>query len=260
MSGSLDKVKSTFRNLVLGLGPIVILLVFWEVSVRTGLIKALFLPPFSEVVAKFWESLNNGDLLENFSVSLKRMSLGYVYGAGSAILFGLVVGLSRTLRAFFSPIVAAIYPLPKIALLSLFIVIFGVGDPPIIASVAVSTFFPVLLNTLAGVSSVDPILIRAAQDLGASKSQVTFKVVLPGALPLIFTGMRQSAAVALIVVVAVEMYIGQNGAGHQLAWATQFYDINLLYAYIVAIGLFGIILFKAIDAIEAWLLPWKTGQ
>jgi NitT/TauT family transport system permease protein len=260
MNGSFDKVKSTGRNLVLGLGPIVVLLVLWEVSVRTGLIKAFFLPPFSQVMEKFRESLSSGDLLEHFGVSLKRMSLGYAYGTGGAILFGLVVGLSKTLRAFFNPVVAAIYPLPKIALLSLFLVIFGVGDPPIIASVAVSTFFPVLLNTLAGVSSVDPILIRAARDLGASKSQVTFKVVLPGALPLIFTGMRQSAAVALIVVVAVEMYIGQNGAGHQLAWATQFFDINLLYAYIVAIGLFGIILFKTIDVIETWILPWKASQ
>ncbi|MEW6642058.1 MAG: ABC transporter permease [Pseudomonadota bacterium] len=252
--------KLAIRNASLALlsnaGPIIVVLALWEVSIRTGLIKAFFLPAVSDVATQFWASLKGGDLAASFTVTLWRMTVGYAIGCAAAILFGLVIGLSRPLLAFFNPLIAAIYPLPKIALLSLFLVAFGVGDPPIIASVAVSTFFPVLLNTLAGLRSIDPVLIKAARDLGANRYQIAIKVVLPGSLPMILTGLRQSAAVALIVVVGVEMYIGQNGVGHQLAWATQFFDIKLLYTYIVAIGLFGIILFKCIDLIEAFLVPW----
>jgi len=252
--------KATWRSagaaLLFNAGPIIVVVAFWELSIRTGLIKAFFLPAASDVAFQFWKSFTAGDLVENFVVTLRRMAVGYGLGSGAAVLFGLILGLSRSLMAFFNPLVAAIYPLPKIALLSLFLVIFGVGDPPIIASVAVSTFFPVLLNTLAGLKSIDPVLIKAARDLGANRFQVATKVVLPGSLPMILTGLRQGAAVALIVVVGVEMYIGQSGVGHQLAWATQFFDIALLYTYIVAIGLFGILLFKCIDLIEALLVPW----
>jgi NitT/TauT family transport system permease protein len=243
-------------NLVLNVGPIAVVLLLWEFSVRLRVIEAIFLPPVSDVLVNFWAALISGDLIEHFAMTVRRMVLGYAIGVSAAIALGITIGMSKLLRQFFSPIVAALYPLPKIALLSLFIVIFGVGDAPIVASVAVTCFFPVLLNTLGGLLSIDQVLIRAASDLGANRFQVAVKVILPGALPQIFTGLRQASAVALIVVVAVEMYIGQNGAGYQLAWATQFFEITLLYTYIVAIGLFGIILFKLLDAAERWLLPW----
>lgn len=248
--------RGASRAVFFNVGPIVICLLLWEVSVRSGLISAFFLPPVSVVLAKFWEILLNGELMDHFSVTIWRMVAGFALGAGSAVVFGLVVGLSKPLRQFFWPIVAAIYPLPKIALLSLFLVVFGIGDPPIIASVTVSAFFPVLLNTLTGLRTVDDILIKAARDLGANHLQVVTKVVLPAALPLIFTGLRQSSAVSLIVVVAVEMYIGENGAGYVLTWATEFFKIDLLYAYIFAIAIFGIILFNLVDILEKYLLPW----
>jgi NitT/TauT family transport system permease protein len=253
---------SWFRKLAdflfYNVGPIVVLLVIWESVVRFGVVRALFLPAFSDVLVQFWKITINGDLISEFAVTLRRMVVGFAAGAGSAIVFGLTIGLYRGLRRFFYPIVAAIYPLPKIALLSLFLVAFGDGDPPIIASVAVAAFFPVLLNTLTGLQSIDPILIRAAHNLGASKFQTTLKVVLPGALPMIFTGLRQSSAIALLIVVAVEMYIGQTGVGHALSWATQFFDVKTLYSYIIAIAIFGILLFRLFDVAERYLVPWAA--
>lgn len=251
-----DMRTQTWRAVALNVGPIVAVFLLWETVVRLGLVQAIFLPPASVVLAKFWEILLDGQLLQNFGVTIRRMVIGYAIGAGAGVAFGLTIGLSRPLRQFFSPIVAAVYPLPKIALLSLFLVIFGVGDPPIIASVAVSSFFPVLLNTLTGLRTIDPTLVKAARDLGANQLQTTLKVVLPGSLPMIFTGLRQSSAVALIVVVAVEMYIGQSGAGYLLSWATEFFKIDLLYANILAIAIFGILLFRLVDLIEHLLLPW----
>jgi NitT/TauT family transport system permease protein len=241
-------------------GPIAVVLVLWELAVRTGLIRAFFLPPVTEVFAQFWESIVSGQLPSNFLITIRRVSIGYAIGAGCAVSFGMLIGIFRPIGSFFYPIIAAIYPLPKIAMLSIFIVVFGIGDPPIIASVAVSSFFPVLLNTLTGLRSVDPILMKAARDLGANRVQVVTKVVLPAALPMIFAGLRQSAAVALIVVVAVEMYIGQSGAGYLLSWATEFFKINLLYANLLAIALFGLVIFKLVDLIEYLALPWARDK
>jgi NitT/TauT family transport system permease protein len=241
-------------------GPIVVVFIVWELSVRTGLINAFFLPAASDVFVEFWESILSGQLPQNFLITLRRVSFGYAMGAGAAVMFGLLIGIFRPIGSFFYPIIAAIYPLPKIAMLSVFLVIFGIGDPPIIASVAISSFFPVLLNTLTGLRSVDPILIKAATDLGANRFQIATKVIFPAALPVIFAGLRQGSAVALIVVVAVEMYIGQSGAGYLLSWATEFFKIKFLYANLLAIAIFGILVFRTVDLVEYLTLPWARDR
>ncbi|MBI2528090.1 MAG: ABC transporter permease [Candidatus Rokubacteria bacterium] len=245
------------RRVALSVMPLLVTVAVWELIVRLGIVKALFLPAFSSVLWKFWEILVTGELLSHFKITVGRMLLGYVIGAGGAVAFGLAIGLSAPLRLFFSPLIAATYPLPKIALLSLFLVIFGIGNAPIVASIVASAMYPVLLNTITGILAVDPILIRAARNLGANRFQVTTKVVLPGALPIIFGGLRMGAAVSLIVVVAVEMYIAQSGVGYLLAWATEFFKTDLLYANLMAIGIFGIVVFKALDVLERWALPWN---
>lgn len=237
--------------------PIVITLALWEIVVRLGLIREIFLPPVSRVLLTFWNVLISGELLSDFQVTVGRMLSGYAIGAGAAVAGGLVIGLSAPVRAFFSPLVAATYPLPKIALLSIFMVIFGIGDPPIIASIAISAFYPVLLSTISGVLTVDPVLIRAARNLGADRMQVATKIVLPGALPIILAGLKMGIAVSLIVVVAVEMYIGQSGVGYRLSWATEFFKTDLLYSNLVAIGLFGVLVFKLLDLVEWLVLPWR---
>lgn len=244
-------------RVVRGIAPIVVTLVLWELVVQTGLIRALFLPPVSRVLARFFENVASGELLTDFRITVVRMLTGYAIGAGAAVAAGLVIGLSAPLRAFFSPLVAATYPLPKIALLSIFLVIFGLGDPPIIASIATSAFYPVLLSTISGVLTVEPMLIRAARNLGARRVQVITKVVLPGTLPIVLSGLRMGAAVALIVVVAVEMYIAQTGVGYRLAWATEFYKTDVLYANLIAIGLFGVLAFKLLDLVEWLVVPWR---
>ena len=250
--------REFLRSVWSNLFPILTVLLLWELVVRLGWVNAFFLPPASVVLAKFAAMVASGELFESFRITAWRMTFGFAIGASAALVLGLAIGLSRPLLAFFSPLVAATYPLPKIALISIFLVIFGIGDPPIIASVAISTFYPILISTLTGLRSVDPILLKAAEDLGANRYQITVKVVLPGALPVIMSGMKMGTAVALIVVVAVEMYIGQTGAGHVLAWATEFFKIDLLYANVIAIGLFGIVLFKLVDIIERLLVPWAN--
>lgn len=260
MTSITKRLPGIATTLFYNVGPIVVMFALWELSVRTGLVKAMFFPAISDVFVEFLSSIQSGQLPEHFLITLHRVSLGFAMGAGAAVAFGLLIGIFRPIGSFFYPIIAAIYPLPKIAMLSIFLVVFGIGDPPIIASVAISSFFPVLLNTLTGLRSVDPILIKAARDLGANRFQTATKVILPAAFPVIFAGLRQGSAVALIVVVAVEMYIGQSGAGYLLSWATEFFKITFLYANLLAIAIFGIAVFKAVDLIEYLALPWARDR
>ena len=238
-------------------GPFLLVLALWQLLPQLGLIKPLFLPALSVVIKTLIEITLSGKLGQNFIATLYRIAIGLGLGASAAIIVGLIIGLSRPLRQFTMPLVAASYPLPKIAMLSLFLVWFGLGDPPIIAILSLSAFYPMLLNTLTGVLTVDDTLIKAAYNMGANYRQVLTKVVLPGALPVIFGGFRIAASVSLLVVVAVEMYIANNGIGYLLAWATQWYKMDLLYANIIVIGLFGILLFKLIQFAEKKIVPWK---
>ena len=247
------------RQITSNVFPFLLIIIVWELSIDLGLIKPLFLPAFSVVVQKLWEITVSGELIRHFSKTIYRMLLGYTIGASAAILMGLVIGLFQPVRRFFSPLIAATYPLPKISLLSLFMVVFGIGDAPIIASIVATASYPILLNTITGIINVDETLIKAAYNLGATKRQVMTKVVLPGALPIIFTGLKIGAAVSLIVVVAVEMYISDSGIGYLLAWATEFFKMPLLYANLIAIGIFGILIFRILDRVEMWVVPWKEG-
>jgi len=246
------------RKVMSSLFPFLVIIAIWEASIDFGLIKPLFLPAFSVVLNHLWEISISGELLNHFSKTIYRMILGYSIGASSAILLGLLIGFFKPLRSFFAPLIAALFPLPKISLLSLFIVVFGIGDPPIVASIVATASFPILVNTITAISNADELLIKAAYNLGANKRQVILKVILPGALPIIFAGLKIGAAISLIVVVSVEMYISNNGIGYLLAWATEFFKMPLLYANLIAIGIFGIFIFKLLETIERLCIPWKN--
>jgi len=248
------------RDMGVRLFPFLTVIVLWESLARLKLVSPLFLPALSVVLERLLAILADGTLLRHLSVSLYRILFAYVLAAGAGVLFGLVIGLFPALRRFFNPLIAATYPLPKLAMLSFFLIWLGFGSPPIIAILMLSIFYPILINTIAGITTVDETLIKAAYNLGAGHRQVLQKVILPGSLPVIFGGFRIAASTSLLVVVAVEIYIADAGIGYLLRWATEFYRMDLLYALIIAIGLLGIVIFALIDGIEKWIIPWKQGQ
>ncbi len=247
------KLTSFFINSI----PFLTIIAIWEALGQFGIVKPVFLPTFSKVLVALYDITISGKLFFHFSRTVYRMAVGYFSAMVFAILFGLSIGLSASLRRFFNPLIAATYPLPKVSLLSLFIVWFGLGDPPIIAIIFASALYPILLNTITGIMQVDEGLIKAAQNLGANRRQVLMKVVFPGSIPIIFGGLRIGVGVSLIVVVALEMYIATDGVGYLLSWATEFHILDLLFALVVVIGIFGIILFKILDVLETILIPWK---
>lgn len=248
------------REIALQLLPFLTVAALWEGLSRLGVIRELFLPPLSAVLTKLQQILIDGSLVVNFGLTVGRMLLGFGIALVGGVALGLVLALSRPLRSFFEPLLAAVYPLPKISMLSLFIVWFGFGSRPIIAILAISAFFPIFISTMTGVVTVDNLLVQAARNLGARPSQLLTKVALPSALPVMFGGMRISSSLSFLVVVALEMYIGDSGVGYLLRWATTFYMMDLLYAVLLAIGAFGVALFKFIGLVERWLMPWHKSN
>jgi NitT/TauT family transport system permease protein len=224
------------------------LLALWQLLVQTGKLSELFLPAPLSVLAAMWEMTRSGQLPWAVLVSLNRVVQGFVYGAVAGVVLGLLAGAVRWIEDMLDPWVAAVYPIPKSALFPLFLLWFGLGDASKIATIAIGVLFLVLVNTITGVKSINPVLLKAAQDLGASRLQVFTKVILPGALPNIFTGLRLGAGMALILVFITEIEATKAGLGFLLWEAFQLLDTTKVFAGVVTFGLLGVA--------TTWLLQW----
>ena len=244
-----------FYRLISLLSPLLFLLV-WEGTVQIGWLDYRFFPPPSTVLTIFGRMLVDGELWSHLSISLWRVLAGFVVAALPAITLGLLMGWFRSLYAFFDPLIAAIYPVPKIALLPLFLIWFGLGETTKIATVAVAVFFVVLISTVNGVRLVEPVLIEAAQSYGAKGWQLFYKVILPATLPAIFTGLRLGLGVALLVIVGAEFVAANKGIGYLIwiSWSTL--AVNKMYVGLVTIALLGILTTNGLDWLRRRLMPW----
>ncbi len=235
---------SRWRQLASVLG----LLLLWQVLVQAGRINPLFLPAPLSVLAAMWEMTRSGELPWAVLVSLNRVAQGFVYGAVLGVLLGLVAGSVRWVEDLLDPWVAAVYPIPKSALFPLFLLWFGLGNTSKIVTIAVGVLFLVLVNTMTGVRAINPTLLKAARDLGAGRVQIFVKVILPGALPNIFTGLRLGAGMALILVFITEIEATKAGLGFLLWEAFQLMDTRHVFVGVVTFGLLGVA--------TTWLLQW----
>jgi NitT/TauT family transport system permease protein len=189
-------------------------------------------------------------------VSLNRILQGFVYGSLIGIALGLLAGAIRWVDDVIDPWVASIYPIPKSALFPLFLLWFGLGDSSKIVTISVGVLFLVLINTVTGVKSINPLLLKAAQDLGATRAQVFVKVILPGALPNIFTGLRLGIGMALILVFITEIEATKAGLGFLLWEAFQLLDTKRVFVGVVTFGVLGILSSWALQWLERVGCPW----
>lgn len=227
---------------------IALTLVLWQILVQAGKLDALFLPAPLTVLKAMWQMTLAGTLPWAVLVSLNRVVQGFVYGAVIGIILGLLAGAVRWIEDFLDPWVAAAYPIPKSALFPLFMLWFGLGDPSKIVTITVGVLFLVLVNTVTGVKSINPILLKAAVDLGANRFQVFVKVILPGALPNIFTGLRLGAGMALILVFITEIEATKAGLGFLLWESFQLLETTHVFVGVVTFGILGVA--------STWLLQW----
>ena len=236
----------------------VVLIIFIEWGTRAGFISALTLPRPSDVLATFGELWDSGLLLRHLGPSLSRLVVGAVLGASLGIGVGILIGLFSYIRAGLGPLVAAIFPIPKIALLPLFVIWFGIGVGSKYALIAFGTFTPTVVATYGAVDNVDRSLIRMGQSFGLSWLSIVRKIVLPGAMPGILSGLRISLAIAIILLVAAEMLGAQYGIGAYILEAGSLYDLERLFAGVVILSLLGVLTSGAIAMIERRMLDWRV--
>ncbi len=235
-------------------------LIAWEAAVRGLNVKLVILPAPSLVAAALWEYVRTGAILPDMLATLRRLLLGLGTGTVVGVSLGLLIGWYGKIRAALGPLVAVTFPVPKIALVPLFIIWFGVGDAYKIVLVVVGVFYIVLTNTVAGVESVPRTTIMACRNLGANDRQIFWKVILPAATPVVLAAFRISFSVSMILVIAAEMIISQDGLGHFIAYAGQLLETEKVFAGLVLSGIIGLVGYQAIDLAERWLVRWRSQQ
>lgn len=193
---------------------LVALLSVWEAAPRLGLIDQVFLPPFSEVIAAGWQLAQTGELYEDVSASLLRALSGFLISVVLIVPLGLVVGWYARLGNLLNQFIEICRNTAPLALLPVFILLLGIGELSKITMVVYSCAWPLLLNTIAAVKQVDPLLIKSARTMGATPQQLFRKVILPASLPTIFVGIRLASASAMLVLVASEMVGAKAGLGY----------------------------------------------
>lgn len=249
----LDKQVPFYTSFVGILG----LLLLWELVAQLGFVSPLFLPAPSVIITTGWEMLTNGEIISNLSASLYRILMGYALGSVFGILVGLILGFFRTADAIGTPIVYSIYPIPKIALLPLFILWLGIGELSKVTIIALGVFFPVVINTFSGVKNVDPLLVKAAVTFGSSRFNVIRKVILPGALPMIFAGLKLAAGTSLLLLVSAEMIAAQEGLGSMVLHYGNLMIISKLMVGVLILSILGLTFNKVLKWLEGKLIPWK---
>lgn len=241
-------------------GPIVfiVLIGLAEWGTRTGFISSLTLPKPSDVFATFVDLWSTGLLWKHLVPSVTRLLVGSLIGVTAGIGIGILIGLFSLIRAGLVPVVAAIFPVPKIALLPLFVIWFGIDEASKYALIALGTFTPTVVATYGAVDNVDRTLIRMGQSFSLSWLSIVRKIVLPGAMPGILSGLRVSLAIAIILLVAAEMLGAEYGVGAYILEAGSLYDLERLFAGVVILSVLGVTVSFLVGVAERRLLAWRV--
>ncbi|MGI3168069.1 ABC transporter permease [Pseudooceanicola sp. C21-150M6] len=241
-----------------GLAVFVVLILVAEWGTRAGWISNLTLPKPSDVAETLVRLYTSGLLFEHLGPSLARLAVGSLLGVSVGVSVGVLIGLFSYIRAGAVPLVAALFPIPKIALLPLFVIWFGIGEGSKYALIAFGTFTPTVVATYGAVDNVDRTLIRMGQSFGLSWWSIVRKIVLPGAMPGILSGLRISLAIAIILLVAAEMLGATYGIGAYILEAGSLYDLERLFAGVVILSVLGVLVSTVIGFIERRVLGWRS--
>jgi len=219
-----------------GLLPVAIFLAIWETVAQLNLVPGHFFPPFSAVVLEFYELTANGVLGENFLSSLVRVLIGFCAGSIAGIAVGIIMGWRDTINKALHPIISLLYPIPTLGWLPLLMLWIGINEMLPITLIFICSFFPVLYNTVTGIKNVDKDYIQVARTLGASDIKILTTVVMPLALPNIFTGLRLEAGMAWRVIIAAEMVAIPTGIGALMMRAESLIRIDIIIVCLIVLS------------------------
>lgn len=268
--------KLNWRGWGTGLIVPLALIALWHTSAAMGWVNPHVLPsplavvqrwvayllpqiPFSEATGSWLAWAVSGELIVDSIGSMVRVVSGFLIGAALALPLGLIMGASPRVYALLNPLAQVLRPIPPIAYIPLAILWFGLGNPPAIFLIAIGAFFPVLINTIAGVRQVDGIYIRAARNLGANQRTMFLRVMLPAAVPYILSGVRIGIGTAFIVVIVSEMIAVNNGLGFRILEAREYFWSDKIIAGMISIGMLGLAIDMGVNKLNNYLLRWHRG-
>ncbi|HEX8612281.1 MAG TPA: ABC transporter permease [Telluria sp.] len=262
------------REMGIGLVVPAVVIALWQLAAVQGLVNPQVLPSPLAVLRKWFEYLLplqphahgswlawafSGELMVDSLTSMVRVGLGFAIGAALALPLGLSMGANARVYAWLNPLVQLLRPIPPIAYIPLAILWFGLGNPPAVFLIALGAFFPVLINTIAGVRQVDGIYLRAARNLGASQRTLFLRVILPAAVPYILSGVRIGIGTAFIVVIVSEMIAVNNGLGFRILEAREYFWSDKIMAGMISIGMLGLAIDVGMNRLNNYLLRWHRG-
>jgi ABC-type nitrate/sulfonate/bicarbonate transport system permease component len=248
-----------FERLVSVCSPIILILI-WELAGQVRLIDTRFFPtPSTIILQAAVPMIKSGELWTHLSISLTRIGIGFVLGAIPGVIIGLAMGLNPLVRAAIQPLVDATFPIPKSAIAPLFLMIFGIGEESKYAIIATAVIYLVLINTVSGVRNIDRIYLDVGKNYGASRLMMFTDVALPGALPMVFTGLKLGMGVALIIIVIAEIIGAKSGIGFLIWNSWQVFQVEKMYVGLMVSALLGFGTAALLNVVERRLIPWKSG-
>ncbi|MFI6937862.1 ABC transporter permease [Streptomyces sp. NPDC050418] len=237
---------------------IVALLLLWETAPRMGLVDRTFLPPFSEVAQAWWQLAADGQLADNARASLVRSFSGFGLAVLVAVPLGLLIGWYRPVADLLGPLLEVFRNTAALALLPVFVLLLGIGETSKISIVVYACTWPILLNTISAVRTVDPTLLKLARSMDLSAPQLFRKVILPASVPVMFTGIRLAGAVSILVLVAAEMIGAKAGLGYLINASQYNFAIPQMYAGIITISVIGVVFNQFLVFVERRLSSWRA--
>lgn len=264
-----------WRTWLRGVAVPLLVIVLWQSLSSLGAVNSQILPSPIAVLFRWWGYLApldafqpgqnwllwmmSGELPADALASLTRVFAGFAIGAGLALPLGLLMGANRRIFGLLNPLVQILRPIPPIAFIPLSILWFGLGNPPAIFLISIGAFFPMLMNTITGVQTVDGIYIRAARNLGVQPWTMFIHVMLPAATPYILTGARIGMGTAFIVVIVSEMIAVNSGLGFRILEAREYFWSDKIIAGMFSIGVLGLVIDVAMNRLSHVLLKWHRG-
>lgn len=256
MNGKANHVRRYKYERWAALPLVLICALLWEILAHYKVISTLFFPAPSVIVKTLWTMLLDGEIATNLGISMLRVGIGVAVGVIPGVVLGLTMGWSRRLREALDPLVAALNPIPKLAIFPLIMIIFGIGETSKIVAIAITTFFPMLINSMAGVRQLNPVYFEVAQNYGASKWKIFTRVVLPGSLPMILAGFRIAFNLAFVITIAVELLTANSGLGVLIWFSWITLQTENLYATLLVIAVIGYLINIVLMKLTLFLTPW----
>ena len=251
---------SRWSSLASGLRPVALLLfgaLAWEIAARSGRFSPLIVPSLTRIGYQLWLLATQPESLAEVWYSVARGLGGFALAAVAGVALGVLMGRSATAAACFGPILSGTYPIPKIALLPIFIYLFGIGSLSKVLLVFLECLYPIVITTQAGGRAVSRVLVWSAANMGASRGRILWSVVVPATAPFIFAGFRIAMPIALVVVIITEMISSADGLGYQVIYAMASLKTDRMLAVVVVIAALGYLLDKAVVLARDRLIYWE---